>query len=154
MNLVTSLILRRMRTPFILLITVYSIAILGLILIPGVDDKGNLWHMSIFHAFYFVSFTATTIGLGEIPYPLSDAQRLWVVITVYITVISWLYAIGKILHLVQDPTFRAAVTLTRFRKNVKVLHQPFYLVCGLGVSPPLRQRAANRIRMGIRSHKG
>ncbi len=121
-----------MRTPFILLITVYSIAILGLVLIPGVDDKGNVWHMSIFHAFYFVSFTATTIGLGEIPYPLSDAQRLWVVITIYMTVISWLYAIGKTLGLVQDSTFREAVTRTRFRKNVRSLHQPFYLVCGLG----------------------
>ncbi len=132
MNLVTSLILRRMRTPFILLITVYSIAILGLILIPGVDDKGNVWHMSIFHAFYFISFTATTIGLGEIPYPLADAQRLWVVISVYITVITWLYAIGKILTLVQDSTFREAVTRSRFRKNVRTLHQPFYLICGMG----------------------
>ncbi len=132
MNLVTSMILRRMRTPFILLITVYNIVILGLILIPGIDDQGNPWHMSIFHAFYFVSFTATTIGFGEIPYPLSDAQRLWTVFSIYILVIAWLYAIGKILTLVQDPHFKAAVTSTRFRKNVRSLNEPFYLVCGLG----------------------
>ena len=88
MNLVTSMILRRMRRPFLLLITVYNVAMLGMILIPGVDDQGNVWHMSIFHAFYFVSFTATTIGFGEIPYPLSDAQRLWAVISIYILVIE------------------------------------------------------------------
>jgi len=132
MNLVTSMILRRMRRPFILLISVYNIAMLGLILIPGVDDQGNVWHMSIFHAFYFVSFTATTIGFGEIPYPLSEAQRLWAVFSMYILVIAWLYAIGKILTLIQDPHFKAAVTSSRFRKNVKSLHEPFYLVCGLG----------------------
>jgi len=132
MNLVTSMILRRMRRPFLLLITVYNVAMLGMILIPGVDDQGNTWHMSIFHAFYFVSFTATTIGFGEIPYPLSDAQRLWAVFSIYILVIAWLFAIGKILTLIQDPHFKAAVTMTRFRKNVLSLHEPFYLVCGLG----------------------
>ena len=132
MNLVTSMILRRMRAPFIVLISVYNIAILGMILIPGVDDQGNTVHMSIFHAFYFVSFTATTIGFGEIPFPLSEAQRLWAIFSIYILVIAWLYAIGKILALAQDPHFKAAVTSTRFRKNVRSLHEPFYLVCGLG----------------------
>lgn len=132
MNLVTAMIMRRMRTPFILLITAYNIAILGMILIPGVDDKGNPLHMSIFHAFYFVSFTATTIGFGEIPFPLSEAQRLWALFSIYILVIAWLYAIGKILTLVQDPHFKAAVTRSRFSKHVKRMHEPFYLVCGLG----------------------
>jgi Trk K+ transport system NAD-binding subunit len=132
MNLVTSIILRRMRTPCIMLIVVYNIAILGMILIPGVDDQGNPWNMSIFHAFYFVSFTATTIGFGEIPFPLSEAQRLWAVFSIYILVIAWLYAIGKILTLIQDPHFKAAVTTTRFRRSVKSLHEPFYLICGLG----------------------
>lgn len=132
MNLVTSMILRRMRRPFLLLITVYNVAMLGMILIPGVDDQGNVWHMSIFHAFYFVSFTATTIGFGEIPFPLSEAQRLWAVFSIYILVIAWLFAIGKILTLIQDPHFKAAVTMSRFRKNVRSLHEPFYLVCGLG----------------------
>lgn len=132
MNLVTSMILRRMRRPFILLITVYNIAMLGMILIPGVDDQGNPWHMSIFHAFYFVSYTATTIGFGEIPFPLSEAQRLWAIVSIYILVIAWLFAIGKILTLIQDPHFKDAVIRSRFRKNVSSINEPFYLVCGLG----------------------
>ncbi|MCK5003226.1 MAG: potassium channel protein [Gammaproteobacteria bacterium] len=132
MNMVTSIILRRMRTPFLLLIGVYSLAILGMVLIPGVDDQGNVWHMSFFHAFYFVSFTATTIGFGEIPYPLTEAQRLWALVTVYSTVIAWFYALGKILALIQDKAFKQAVDTHKFKNDIKALHQPFYLICGFG----------------------
>ena len=132
MNEVTSMILRRMRAPFLLLISVYSISILGMVLIPGVDDNGNVWHMSFFHAFYFVSYTATTIGFGEIPYPLSDAQRLWAIAIVYTSVTSWFYALGKILSLIQDKTFQVAITKSRFKRDVENINRPFYLICGFG----------------------
>ena len=132
MNPVTSMILRRMRVPFIVLITVYAVSILGMVIIPGVDDQGNPWHMSIFHAFYFVSYTATTIGFGEIPYPLTDAQRLWTLATIYMTVIGWVYGLGTILSLIQDPNFREAVTRNRFKRDINNIHQPFYLICGFG----------------------
>lgn len=132
MNLVTSLFLRRMRAPFLIVVCTYTISIVGLITIPGLDDKGNLWHMDIFHAFYYVSYTATTIGFGEIPYPLSPAQRLWSLVTIYITVISWFYALGRILTLAQDKTFREASIRSRFRRDVSHMDRPFYLVCGFG----------------------
>jgi voltage-gated potassium channel len=131
-NPVVSMIMLRMRTPLIILICVYAITIIGLLLIPGVDDQGNPWRMSIFHAFYYVSFTATTIGFGEIPYALNDAQRLWVLCTIYMTVIAWLFAIGNILALVQNPIFKKALNENRFRGQVGKIHEPFYLVCGLG----------------------
>lgn len=121
-----------MRTPLISIVLVYSIAIIGLVVIPGVDDNGNVWHMSIFHAFYFVSFTATTIGFGEIPYPLTDAQRLWTVFIVYLTVISWFYALGKIISLMQDKTFKSVVKISAFKRDVKNIHRPYYIVCGYG----------------------
>ncbi len=132
MNEVTSLILRRMRAPLILIVLVYSIAILGLTLIPGVDDNGDTWHMSIFHAFYFVSYTATTIGLGEIPYPFTEAQRLWTIVIIYMTVISWFYALGTIISLFQDKTFQAAHKESAFKRDVKKIHRPYYVVCGYG----------------------
>ena len=72
------LILRRLRAPLITLIIVYAISVGGLALIPGVDGDGVRRPLSIFHAFYVMSYTATTIGFGEIPYPFTDAQRLWV----------------------------------------------------------------------------
>ncbi len=128
----TAMIMWRMRTPLIVLVCVYAIAILGLVSIPGIDDQGNVWHMSFFHAFYLVSFTATTIGFGEIPYALTDAQRLWVLITMYMTVVTWLYAIGNILSLVQDPIYKQARKQARFQKSVAKLDENFYLVCGLG----------------------
>lgn len=132
MNMVTSIILRRMRAPFLLLIAVYTIAIVGMLLIPGIDDNGNVWHMSIFHAFYFVSYTATTIGFGEIPYPLTDGQRSWAIIIVYSTVIAWFYALGTIISLIQDKNFREVLANSRFSDNVKTIRRPFYLVCGHG----------------------
>ncbi len=131
-NPVVSMIMSRMRTPLIILIAIYAITITGLLLIPGVDDQGNPWHMSIFHAFYYVSFTATTIGFGEIPYALNDAQRLWVLCTIYMTVIAWLFAIGNILSLVQNPIFKKILSENRFKNQVSKIHEPFYLVCGLG----------------------
>ena len=131
-NPVVAMIMQRMRLPLIILIVVYTITITGLLMIPGVDDQGNHWRMSIFHAFYYVSFTATTIGFGEIPYALNDAQRLWVLCTIYATVIAWLFAIGNILALFQNPIFKKALSENRFQSQVNNIHEPFYLVCGLG----------------------
>lgn len=132
MNSIFFLILRRMRAPLITLIVSYAISVLGFTLMPGLDAEGRLWHMSVFEAFYVVSYTATTIGFGEIPYAFSQAQRLWMTFSIYLTVISWFYAIGKIISLVQDPTLRQAITVARFGRTVENLREPFYIVCGYG----------------------
>lgn len=132
MNRINSLILRRMRFPLLVLLASYAVSILGLTLIPGVDAEGQPWRMSIFHAFYFVSYMASTIGFGEIPHAFSDAQRLWVTITIYLTVIAWFYSIGSIINLIRDPAFKHASTENRFIKAVKRLRSPFYIVCGYG----------------------
>jgi Trk K+ transport system NAD-binding subunit len=126
------LLLRRMRVPLIVVILAYAISILGLVLTPGMDDQGRPWHMDFFHAFYFVSYMGSTIGFGEIPYPFSDPQRMWTTIAMYVTVISWLYAIGTLFSIVQDPAFRRVLAFATFTRAVKRLHEPFYLVCGLG----------------------
>lgn len=114
MNSILFLILRRMRAPLITLIVSYAISILGFTLMPGSDATGKPWEMSLFEAFYVVSYTATTIGFGEIPYAFSTAQRLWMTFSIYLTVIAWFYAIGKIIALVQDSGLRQAITVSRF----------------------------------------
>ena len=126
------LILRRMRVPLIVLITIFAISVLGLTLIPGVDPAGNPWRMSFFDAFYFMSYTASTIGFGEIPYPFTYGQRLWVTIAIYLTVIGWAYAIGSLLALLQDRAFRQALALQQFRRKVARLREPFLLIAGYG----------------------
>jgi len=105
---------------------------LGFVLIPGTDDQGQPWSMDFFHAFYFVSFMGTTIGFGEIPFAFNDGQRLWAIFTIYATVIAWLYAIGSIFSLIQNPSFRALGTENVFRRGVRRINEPFYLVCGYG----------------------
>ena len=65
MNSVVFLTLRRLRVPLLILIGVYALGITGLVLIPGVDDAGQPRPMSFFHAFYFLTYTASTIGLAK-----------------------------------------------------------------------------------------
>jgi Trk K+ transport system NAD-binding subunit len=132
MQNVIYLLLRRMRLPLIVVIATYSISVLGLVLIPGVDDQGNAWRMGFFHAIYFVSFLGSTIGFGEIPYPFTDAQRMWTLFIIYAAVVSWLYAIGSILTLIQDAGFRRVVAFSNFARKVRNRQEPFYLVCGYG----------------------
>ena len=124
------ILLRRLRAPLVVLIFVYAVAVLGFTLVPGVDPNGHPWRMSFFHAFYFVSFLGSTIGLGEIPYPFSDAQRLWATVAIYGTVLSWLYAIGALFNVLQDPLFRRILHESSVERAVRRLRDPFYLICG------------------------
>src|SRR4051795_5704008 len=126
------LVLRRMRAPLIVLITIFAVSVLGLTLIPGVDGHGRPWRMGFFDAFYVMSYTATTIGFGELPYPFTDGQRMWITICIYLTVIGWAYALGSLLALLQDRSFRSARALQRFRRTVDRLAEPFVLIAGYG----------------------
>ncbi|WP_194725790.1 potassium channel family protein [Noviherbaspirillum malthae] len=142
MNSVFFLVLRRMRAPLILLIVFYAISVLGLTLIPGANEDGTpAPPLSFFHAFYFVSYTATTIGFGEIPRAFSDGQRLWVTVCIYLTVISWSYSILTLLALVQDKAFQNTLTSSRFARRVARIHTPFYVICGCGETGSLICRA-------------
>lgn len=141
---VAFLFFRRMRAPLLVLIATYSVSVAGLVLMPGVDDQGNPWKFDFFHAFYFVSFMGSTIGFGEIPYAFSGAQRLWIAICIFFTVIAWLYAIGRIFSLTQDPAFGRAVTEARFIIDVRAIQTPFYIICGYGETGSLLVRALAR----------
>lgn len=132
MNNIIFWVMRRMRVPLLVLLTVYTVAVVGMTLIDGVDDQGRPWRMDFFHAFYFVSFMGTTIGFGEIPYPFSNAQRMWVTLSIYMTVVAWIYAIGTLLSLLQDEALRRTMIENRFARTVGNIREPFYLICGYG----------------------
>jgi Trk K+ transport system NAD-binding subunit len=132
MDSIIYLVFRNMRQPLLTLLLAYAISVLGLVLIPGQDAEGNTVHLGFFHAFYFVSYMSTTIGFGEIPYPFTDAQRMWVIFTIYATVISWIYAIGTLLSLIQGEAFQRYIVERRFAKKIKNLNEPFYLINGYG----------------------
>ena len=132
MDSIYFLIMRRMRAPLIMLIVSYAVAMLGFVIIPGQDAAGKPWSMGFFHALYVVAYTSSTIGFGEIPFAFTDAQRLWMTVTIFSTVAIWLYAVGVLIALLQDPTFRRARSEWRFAVRVEHLHEPFYLICGHG----------------------
>jgi voltage-gated potassium channel len=139
------LVLRRMRAPIIVLIVIYAISVIGLTLVPGVDAAGKIAApLSFFHAFYFISYTATTIGFGEIPNAFSDAQRMWVTICIYLTVIGWSYSVITLIALLQDKGFQNTLTTNRFSRRVRQIKEPFYLVCGCGETGNLICRTFDR----------
>ena len=77
------LALRRLRAPIIYMASVFFVGMTGLVLIPGVDPKGEEWHFTMLQALYFTVYTATSLGYGEIPHPFTDTQRLWVMVVIF-----------------------------------------------------------------------
>ena len=144
MNDILFVILRRLRKPLIVLIIAYAVSIWGLVLIPGRDADGQVVHLGFFHAFYIISYTATTIGFGEIPHPFTDAQRAWTIFSIYLSVISWAYAFGAIFHLARDQTFIDAITRRRFASQVWGMEEPFVLIVGYGQSGIMLARMLDR----------
>ncbi len=135
------LIMRRMRAPLITLITIFAISVVGFTFLPGQDADGNPSRMDLFDAFYFMSYTATTIGFGELPNAFTAAQRLWATVTIYLTVVGWAYAIGSLLTLLQDRAFRQALAVRRFVRQVARMREPFLLLAGYGRTGELLGRA-------------
>lgn len=137
---VAMVVLRFMRRPFFAIVGVYAVGIFGMALIPGIDEYGNTRHMSLFHAFYFFTYTATTTGFGEIPSAFTDEQRLWAIVCLYMGVIAWLYAVGSIIRLLQNPHFILALNEHRFARIVKRISDPFVILCGFGDTGSLLAR--------------
>ena len=136
-------VLRYMRGPVFVLIVVYAIGITGMALIPGMDADGNVEYMNLFHSFYFFTYTATTTGFGEIPGEFTDEQRLWAILCLYMGVVAWLYAIGSIFKLVQNPHFLLALNEHSFNKQVRRIRRPFFIICGFGDTGSLLARGLN-----------
>ena len=145
MNEVLFVILRRLRRPLIVLIIAYAVSVWGLVLIPGVDQDGNVVHLGFFHALYIISYTATTIGFGEVPHAFTDAQRAWTIVCIYSCVVSWAYTLASIFHLSRDKTFRDAVARRRFALRVAALQEPFVLIVGYGQSGIMLARMLDRM---------
>lgn len=127
------LVLRRMRMPLVVLIVIFTISVLGLEIIPG-GTAEEPWKFGFFDAFYVISYTATTIGFGEIPQAFNDAQRMWLTLSIYVTVIGWAYAIGTLLSLLQDRSFREALARQRFTRRVRRIGESFWLIAGHGTA--------------------
>jgi hypothetical protein len=128
------LILRRLRAPLITVIIVYAISVGGLALIPGLAPEGLREPMSIFHAFYVMSYTATTIGFGEIPHPVHRRAAP----VGHVRDLSVGDRMGVHAGLRGGARQRRAVShmLRRsiFNWQVRGLAEPFYVLCGYGQS--------------------
>lgn len=126
------LFMRRMRAPLIVVITIFSICTAGLMFMPGVDAHGNPYRLTVFDAFYQMTITLTTVGYSELPGAFSYPQRMWLSLSIYLVVVSWAYAIGVFFSVIQDAAFRDAIAAQRFRRRVRRMVEPFFVVAGYG----------------------
>ena len=124
------LILQRMRTPFLVIILTYTISIIGLLLIDGMDNEGKPYHLTIFDAFYFISYTATTIGFGETPFAFTYPQRIWVSMSIFFTVTGWFYSIGTLIALLQNKLFLEEFERAKFARKVAYLKEKYIIFLG------------------------
>ena len=130
---VSFIVLRHMRMPIVVFVCVYAICIIGMVLVPGLpDSNGETTYMSFFHAYYFLAYTATTTGFGELPAPFSNAQRVWAIVCLYISVITWLYVVGRIITLLKNEHLQLAFAEESFIRSVRRKTNDYYLVCGFG----------------------
>lgn len=145
---VLHLLLRRLRLPLLVVIVVFAVSVTGFVLVPGVDADGRpTAPLSFFHAFYFVTYTATTIGFGEVPVAFSDAQRMWATAVIYLSVVAWTYMLLTMLAAVQDGAFQRAVASIRFERRVRRIAEPFLLVLGCGDTGLRLTRIFDRLGM-------
>ncbi|MFV0430473.1 MAG: potassium channel family protein [Arachnia sp.] len=150
MNNVLYLFLRRMRFPLVLIIALYAVTVTGLALMPGVDAEGNPTPgMGVFNAFYVISYTSTTIGFGELPAPYSAAQRIWMTVSMYLTVIGWSFSVVQVVALLQEQAFQNAVKASRFARRILHLQEPFYIVCGYGETGSMVTRGLDRLGLRV-----
>ncbi len=137
---VATVVLRYMRRPLFALLLVYSVGIMGMALVPGRVVDGETTYMSLFDAFYFFTYTATTTGFGELPNVFSNEQRLWTIFCLYTGVFAWFYALGSLIGLVQNPHFIQAMDGVQFARKVKGNVEPFIILCGFGDTGSLLAR--------------
>ena len=57
---------------------------------------------------------------------------MWTIVCIYLTVVVWFYALITLIALMQDKGFQNTLTTNRFQRRVRLLKEPFYLVCGSG----------------------
>ncbi len=145
---VLNLLLRRLRVPLLFVTVVFAISVGGFTLVPGVDADGRpSAPLGFFHAFYFVTYTATTIGFGEVPAAFSDAQRMWATFVIYLSVVAWTYTLLTVLASVQDGSFLRAIAALRFERRVRGIAEPFLLVLGCGDTGLRLTRIFDRLGM-------
>ncbi|MDR2930745.1 MAG: NAD-binding protein [Propionibacteriaceae bacterium] len=127
------IVLRKMRRPLLLMLAIMTFSVIGLSMMPGVvQPDGSSGRLNAFEAFYVFSYTATTIGFGEVPHAFSVEQRWWVVASIYLSVVVWAYTIARLMSLLQDAGFIAAYTAQSVRRTITHMRQPFTIVVGYG----------------------
>ncbi|MCK7490528.1 MAG: DUF6394 family protein [Comamonadaceae bacterium] len=117
-NSVFFLVLRRMRAPLIAADRAsMRSSVLGLTLVPGVGCRrpagaaAEFLPRLLLHQLHRRPPSAS----ARSPTAFSDAQRLWVTVCIYLTVVGWSYSIVTLLALLQDKGFQNTLVASALR---------------------------------------
>lgn len=92
---------------------------LGLTLTPGLNpNTGDVHHLSFFDSFFIVTYTSTTIGYGEIPYPFTVEQRMYLAISIYIIVFLWFYLLSSFADIFKQNGFKELINKYKLSKHI------------------------------------
>ncbi|MDR2974317.1 MAG: NAD-binding protein, partial [Propionibacteriaceae bacterium] len=78
------------------------------------------------------TYTATTIGFGELPHNFSIAQRWWIIASIYLSVVGWAYTVARMISLLQDSAFNAAYAAQSVKRTISHIREPFTIIVGYG----------------------
>ncbi len=143
-SVVFIMLMRRLRLPMLILVGILTVATFGMSQIDGVDFDGAPRRLTVFESFYFMTYTAATVGYTEL-FPYTSAQRMWVTASIYAGVLGWAYALGTFFAILGDQSFRDAVGLARFRRAVHRINEPFHIVAGFGHTGRLVSKGLNNL---------
>jgi voltage-gated potassium channel len=143
-TIVLFILMRRLRLPLVILVCILTIATFGMSQIDGVDFDGNPRRLTVFESFYFMTYTAATVGYTEL-FPYTSAQRMWVTASIYAGVLGWAFALGTFFSILGDQTFKDALGLERFRRAVHRINEPFHIIAGFGNAGRLVSQGLNNL---------
>jgi len=112
-------ILKQLRTPLIVFFLGFMLIMLGLTLTPGYNPNTNeIHHLSFFDSFFIITYTSTTIGYGEIPYPFTTQQKMYLAISIYIIVFLWFYLLSSFADIFKQKKFHILLQKNKISKFV------------------------------------
>ena len=112
-------ILKELKTPLLVFFSGFSFIMIGLSLTPGYNpNTEEVYYLSFFESFYIITYTSTTIGYGELPYPFTIQQKMYLALSIYIIVFLWFYLLSSFADIFKKSKFKNIIKEYKLNKMI------------------------------------